>query len=83
MTVLEAIRKTADFLELKGVESPRLQAELLLAHVLQIPRMKLYLNFDRALLLAEVDATNAPVRSYQWGSDLSGTMQGAAADWPW
>ncbi|MBW8863995.1 MAG: peptide chain release factor N(5)-glutamine methyltransferase, partial [Verrucomicrobia bacterium] len=56
MTVLEAIQKTADFLGKKGVESSRLNAELLLAHVLKLPRMKLYLNFERALTAAETDA---------------------------
>lgn len=62
MTVLEAIQKTADFLTPKGVESPRLQAELLLAHVLKLPRMKLYLNFARELVPAEVDAFRELVR---------------------
>jgi release factor glutamine methyltransferase len=33
----------------------RLQAELLLAHVLGLERMKLYLNFERVLAPAEVD----------------------------
>jgi release factor glutamine methyltransferase len=56
MTVLEAIQRSHDFLARKGVESPRLQAELLLAQVLGIARMKLYLNFDRTLSLAETDA---------------------------
>lgn len=56
MTVLEAIQKSADFLGKKNVESPRLQAELLLAHLLKLPRMKLYLNFERALTPAETDA---------------------------
>lgn len=56
MTVLEGIQKSADFLAKKGVEPPRLQAELLLAHVLKMPRMKLYLNFDRALTTAETDS---------------------------
>jgi release factor glutamine methyltransferase len=55
MTVLEAIQKSAEFLAKKGVESPRLQTELLLAHLLKLPRMKLYLNFERALAPAEVD----------------------------
>ena len=55
MTVLEAIQKSAEFLAKKGVESPRLQTELLLAHLLQLPRMKLYLNFERALTPAETD----------------------------
>jgi release factor glutamine methyltransferase len=55
MTVLEAIQKSAEFLAKKGVESPRLQTELLLAHLLKLPRMKLYLNFERVLTLAEAD----------------------------
>ena len=55
MTVLEAIQKSADFLAKRDVESPRLQAELLLAHRLKMPRMKLYLNFDRALSTEETD----------------------------
>jgi release factor glutamine methyltransferase len=55
MTVLEAIQKSTEFLAKKGVESPRLQTELLLAHLLKLPRMKLYLNFERALAPAETD----------------------------
>ncbi|MGZ8920839.1 MAG: peptide chain release factor N(5)-glutamine methyltransferase [Limisphaerales bacterium] len=53
MTVLEAIQKSTDFLAKKGVDSPRLQSELLLAHVLKMPRLKLYLDFARALSDAE------------------------------
>jgi len=56
VTVLEAIQKSAEFLGKKNVESPRLQAELLLAHLLKLPRMKLYLNFERALTPSETDA---------------------------
>jgi release factor glutamine methyltransferase len=55
VTVLEAIQKSADFLARRDIESPRLQAELLLAHLLKMPRMKLYLNFDRALTQQETD----------------------------
>ena len=62
MTVLEAIQKSADFLAKKGVESPRLQTELLLAHLLKLPRMKLYLNFERTLTPAEVDALRELVK---------------------
>lgn len=56
VTVLEAIQRSSEFLTRKGVESPRLQIELLLAHVLQMPRMKLYLSFDRPLSEGEVTA---------------------------
>jgi len=62
VTVLETIQKSADFLAKKGVESSRLQAELLLAHVLKLPRMKLYLNFDRVLTPAETDALRESVK---------------------
>jgi release factor glutamine methyltransferase len=62
MTVLEAIQKSAEFLGKKGVESPRLQTELLLAHLLKLPRMKLYLNFERVLTLAETDALRELVK---------------------
>lgn len=55
MTVLEVIQKSTDFLAKKGVDSPRLQIELLLAQVLKMPRMKLYLNFDRRVADAELE----------------------------
>lgn len=56
MTVLEAIQKSTDFLAKKGVDSPRLQSELLLAHVLKTKRLKLYLDFARTLNDAETVA---------------------------
>jgi release factor glutamine methyltransferase len=62
VTVLEAIQKSAEFLGKKEVESPRLQTELLLAHLLKLPRMKLYLNFDRVLSQREIDALRELVR---------------------
>ncbi len=62
MTLLEAIQKSTDFLAKKSVESPRLQTELLLAHLLQMPRMKLYLNFERALTPPEADALREMVK---------------------
>jgi release factor glutamine methyltransferase len=62
VTVLEAIKRSAGFLEKKGVDSPRLQVELLLGHLLKVPRMNLYLNFERALTPAELDALRELVR---------------------
>lgn len=56
VTVLEVISKSSEFLAKKGVDSPRLHTELLLAHVLQLPRMKLYLNFERQLTEPELDS---------------------------
>jgi release factor glutamine methyltransferase len=62
VTVLEAIKRSTEFLTRKGVESPRLQTELLLAHLLQYPRMKLYLDFERPLTPAQVEALRELIR---------------------
>jgi release factor glutamine methyltransferase len=62
VTVLEAIQKSAEFLAKKNVESPRLQVELLLAHLLKLPRMKSYLNFERALSPTEIDSLRELVK---------------------
>jgi len=56
VTVLEVIQRSTEFLTKKGVDSPRLQTELLLAHLLKLPRMQLYLNFERSLSPTEVNA---------------------------
>ncbi|HEY5080084.1 MAG TPA: peptide chain release factor N(5)-glutamine methyltransferase, partial [Opitutaceae bacterium] len=45
LTVLEVVKKTSEFFAGKGVESPRLNAELLVGHALGLPRMRLYLEF--------------------------------------
>ena len=55
MTVLEAITKGSEFLTRKGIESPRLQSELLLAHILNLPRLRLYLQFERQLAEAQAN----------------------------
>jgi release factor glutamine methyltransferase len=62
VTVLEAIQRSTEFLAKKGVESPRLQTELLLGHLLKLPRMRLYLEFERVLSPAEVDGLRKLVR---------------------
>ena len=62
MTVLEAIQRSTEFLTQKGVDSPRLQTELLLAHLLRQPRMRLYLDFERTLTPAEVDGLREFIR---------------------
>jgi release factor glutamine methyltransferase len=55
ITLLEAINLSTDFLNRKGIESARRNAELLLAHVLKCKRLQLYLMFDRPLTQTELD----------------------------
>jgi len=51
-----------EFLAKKGVDSPRLQAELLLARVVGLARMQLYLNFERSLSAEETDSLRELVK---------------------
>jgi release factor glutamine methyltransferase len=55
-TVLRLIRWSTGYLEEKGVESGRLDAEHLLAHALDTERLNLYLQFDRPLTPGELAA---------------------------
>lgn len=55
-TVLRLIRWSAGYLEEKGVESGRLDAEHLLALALDTERLNLYLQFDRPLTPTELAA---------------------------
>jgi len=54
LTVLEAITLSTEYLGKKEIESPRINAELLLAHALNCKRLDLYLSYDRPLSEEEV-----------------------------
>lgn len=49
MKLKEVLDKTVQFFRDKNIESPRLEAELLLAHGLKLQRIQLYLKFDQPL----------------------------------
>jgi release factor glutamine methyltransferase len=49
VTVLEVLKLASDHFQKRAPGSPRLDAEVLLAHVLGLRRLDLYLRFDRAL----------------------------------
>jgi release factor glutamine methyltransferase len=49
MTVLEVLQSSTEYFKKRKIESPRLNAEHLLAHALGQTRMELYLEFERKL----------------------------------
>ena len=56
-TLLTILQKTTGYFEKHGIESPKLDAEHLIAHVLGCNRMQLYLDFERPMtdeVLAEI-----------------------------
>ena len=76
MTILEVIQRSSDFLAKRGVESPRLQTELLLAHALQLPRLKLYLNFERTLNSTFPTLTDTKIKGWKRKlMELTGTWR--------
>ena len=61
-TSLRLVAWTQEFFARKGVDAPRLTAELLLAHALRCDRVRLYLDFDKPLGEAELGAFRDLVR---------------------
>lgn len=62
LSVLEIIKKTTDFFAARGVENPRLNAELIVGHGLGLKRMQLYVQFERLLAEAELERIRPMVR---------------------
>ena len=60
--MLKLLEWSRDFFAGRGIESPRLDAELLLAHVLGVSRVRLYMEFDRPLTPPELEAYRALVK---------------------
>lgn len=55
-TIGSILKWTQDFFGKKGIDSPRLDAEVLLAHTLKKDRIHLYVDFDEPLTDAELAA---------------------------
>lgn len=60
--LVEVLTRTTEFFRQRGIPSARLDAELILAHVLKVDRVKVYLNFDRPMAEAELEAVRGLVR---------------------
>jgi release factor glutamine methyltransferase len=60
--VLELLKVTEKLLKEKNIENARLNAELLLSDVLKMPRIKLYLDFEKPLKEDEISDYRAKVK---------------------
>jgi len=61
-TLLKLLRWMTDYFTDKGIDNPRLDAELLLAHLLDLDRVGLYMNYDRPLTATELDKIRPSVQ---------------------
>ena len=49
LTLRDILIKSSDYLKNKGISKYRLDAELIISHILNIPRMNIYLEFEKEL----------------------------------
>lgn len=78
ITVLEAIRLSTEYLDKKKIDSPRINAELLLAHTIGCKRLDLYLAFDRPLTEPELNIYRGLIKrraSYEPLQYIIGTVE--------
>lgn len=61
-TLLEVLNKTEGYFAQKGLEQPRLNAQLLLAGTLKMKRLELYLKFERPMTEPELAVLRDRVR---------------------
>jgi release factor glutamine methyltransferase len=60
--LLDILRRTETWLRNHGIEKPRLEAELLFAHVLGVDRMRVYLSYERPMSDDELEQLRALMR---------------------
>ncbi|MFZ0168874.1 MAG: peptide chain release factor N(5)-glutamine methyltransferase [Candidatus Dormiibacterota bacterium] len=71
MTLLEILRASTDYLARSRIDSARLEAEVLLAHVLGLERLDLYLQFERPLTEPELESLRSLLRRRVLGTPLA------------
>jgi release factor glutamine methyltransferase len=60
--IKDLLKVSSDYLKEKGIENPRLNAEVLLAHQLHVERVDLYLNFDQPLTETELSSYRSLIK---------------------
>lgn len=61
-TIIRMIEWGSEYFREKRVDSPRLTIELMLAHVMQVSRFQLYMNFEQPLSQDELEALRAMIK---------------------
>lgn len=60
--IIDILKSATDYFSKKKIENPRLNAEQLLAYVLNLSRVQLYVQFEKILSAAEISQYRALVR---------------------
>lgn len=71
MRLQDVLEKTTQHFKQKGIASARLDAELLLSHILKLNRVQLYLNFEKPLSEAELMPARDLVRRRASGEPIA------------
>lgn len=79
-TIIKLLQWTTAYFESRGIESPRMDAELLLAHALGVERIDLYLRHDQPLNRDELDRFRHLVKRRQAREPVAYIL-GAKAFW--
>lgn len=71
MKLKEVFEKTTQYFKEKKIETARLDAEIILAHALEIERLQIYLKFDRPLNEAELQLCRDLVKRRSSGEPVA------------
>ncbi|MGB9483542.1 MAG: hypothetical protein WCB86_06570, partial [Candidatus Dormiibacterota bacterium] len=71
LTLVDILRSSSAYLGRAGVDRPRLEAELLIGHVLHLERLQLYVQFERPLDEPELGVLRSILKRRAGGAPLA------------
>ncbi len=71
MTLKDVFEKSVQFFKEKKVETPRLDAEILISHALKIDRVQIYVKYDQPLKDEEVSACRELIKRRSLGEPVA------------